>query len=72
MTLSLKLKRLSDSELMSEFCESDFIFAPYSHLLTWYMPYALSHGRPFIAPHYPSLSEFGSTNNSILYDSHSD
>jgi len=71
--ISLKLKRLSDSELMSEFCESDFIFAPYSHLLTSGICLnALSHGRPFIAPHYPSLSEFGSTNNSILYDSHSD
>ena len=45
--ISLKLQRLSDDQLHQEFCDSDFIFVPYSKILTSGICInALSHGRP--------------------------
>ena len=66
--ISLNLKRLSDEEMFDEFCHADFIFAPYSNLLTSGICInALSHGRPFIAPKFGSLIELHHASNSILY-----
>ena len=53
----LKLARLTDSELFNEFCDADFIFAPYSRMLTSGICLnSISHGRPFICLLYTSPS----------------
>ena len=67
--ISLKLARLTDSELFNEFCDADFIFAPYSSMLTSGICLnSISHGRPFIAPNFLSLVELHrDTGNSFLY-----
>jgi len=66
--ISLCLKRLSDDELFTEFCMADFIFAPYSKLLTSGICInSISHGTPFLAPNFPSLSELHQESNSYLY-----
>ena len=71
--LSLNLKRLSDDELLHEFSMADFIFAPYSKLLTSGICInSISHGRPFIAPNFPSLAELHREGGSLLYDNHED
>ena len=68
--ISLKLQRLSDDQLHQEFCDSDFIFVPYSKILTSGICInALSHGRPFIAPKFPSLLELHREGHSYLYES---
>ena len=67
--ISLKLQRLSDDQLRQEFCDSDFIFVPYSKILTSGICInALSHGRPFIAPNFPSLLELHREGHSYLYE----
>ena len=67
--ISLKLQRLSDDQLFQEFCDADFIFVPYSKILTSGICInALSHGRPFIAPNFPSLLELHREGHSYLYE----
>ena len=70
--ISLKLARLTDSELFDEFCDADFIFAPYTKMLTSGICLnSISHGRPFIAPNFPSLVELSrDCGNSFLYENH--
>ena len=69
--ISLNLQRLSDDQLLHEFCEADFIFAPYSNLLTSGICInSISHGRPFIAPKFPSLDELCFDGKSFLYENH--
>ena len=71
--LSLNLKRLSDDELLHEFSQSDFIFAPYTKLLTsGICVNAISHGIPFIAPAFPSLLELHCEGRSFLYKDQDD
>ena len=68
--ISLNLKRLSEEELLYEFCCSDFIFIPYKKILTSGICInSISHGKPFIAPRFPSLLELEKYNSSFLYDS---
>ena len=61
---------MTDAELFDEFCDADFIFAPYSRMLTSGICLnSISHGRPFIAPNFPSLVELHrETGNSFLYE----
>ncbi|MDA7436809.1 glycosyltransferase [Synechococcus sp. AH-601-B19] len=69
--ISLNLQRLSDDQLLHEFCEADFLFAPYSNLLTSGICInSISHGRPFIAPKFPSLVELCCDGKSFLYENH--
>ena len=67
--ISLKLQRLSDDQLFQEFCDADFVFVPYSKILTSGICInAISHGRPFIAPKFPSLLELHREGHSYLYE----
>lgn len=67
--ISLDLQRLSDDQLLHEFCEADFIFAPYSDLLTSGICInSISHGTPFIAPSFPYLIELHRENRSFIYE----
>ena len=67
--ISLKLQRLSDDELFQEFCDADFVFIPYTEILTSGICInAISHGRPFIAPKFPSLIELHRDGHSYLYE----
>lgn len=67
--ISLNLKRLSDDELFMEFCTTDIIFAPYSKMLTSGICLnSISHGRPFLAPKFPSLMELHHEERSLLYE----
>ena len=67
--ISLNLKRLSEDELFMEFCTTDIIFAPYSKMLTSGICLnSISHGRPFLAPKFPSLMELHREDRSLLYD----
>ena len=71
--ISLNLQRLSDDQLLQEFCEADFIFAPYTNLLTSGICLnAISHGRPFIAPKFLSLVELNRDGSIILYENQDD
>ena len=71
--LSVNLKRLSGDELLHEFSQSDFIFAPYTKLLTSGICInAISHGIPFIAPAFPSLLELHREGRSFLYKDQDD
>ena len=69
--ISLNLQRLSEEQLFQEFCETDFVFVPYSKILTSGICInALSHGRPFIAPKFPALVELQRDAHSFLYENH--
>ena len=69
--ISLNLRRLSEEQLFQEFCDADFVFVPYSKILTSGICInALSHGRPFIAPKFPALVELQRDSYSFLYENH--